>query len=222
MGDQSLVSQETRARVRSAVTPIAVGAGRLGFTPNTLTITGFLISILAAAVAANGAWVGAALLVVFGGSFDMLDGGLARAQNRVTRFGAFLDSTLDRWGEGVVYIGIVAGASAAGYVAGAVLAALAAVCSFQVSYTRAKAESLNLHGEVGIAPRAERLVVLTAGLLAAGLDGGLVAEARGRLWLALALGAISVTASITAVQRTLHVRKQLNIEDAASAPAEAR
>ncbi len=113
----------------------------------------------------------------------MLDGGLARAQNRVTRFGAFLDSTLDRWGEGVVYIGIVAGASAAGFVAGAVLAAAAAVSSFQVSYTRAKAESLGLHGEVGIAPRAERLVLLTIGLVLAGLDGGVAAGARGQLWL---------------------------------------
>ena len=110
----------------------------------------------------------------------MLDGGLARLQNRVTRFGAFLDSTLDRWGEGVVYIGIVAGASAAGFVAGAALAAAAAVSSFQVSYTRAKAESLDLHGEVGIAPRAERLVLLTVGLVAAGLDGGVAAGARGQ------------------------------------------
>ena len=213
MSDQSFVSAEARARVRAAVTPIALGAGKLGLTPNALTVIGFLISAAAAVVAAQQAWVAAAALVIFGGSFDMLDGGLARAQNRVTRFGAFLDSTLDRWGEGVVYIGIVAGASAAGYVAGAVLAAAAAVSSFQVSYTRAKAESLKLHGEVGIAPRAERLVLLTAGLLLAGLDGGLVAGARGQTWLAIALGLIFVTASITAVQRTWHVRSQLRIEE---------
>ena len=131
----------------------------------------------------------------------------------MTRFGAFLDSTLDRWGEGLVYIGIVAGASAAGFVAGAVLAAAAAVSSFQVSYTRAKAESLGLHGEVGIAPRAERLVLLTIGLVAAGLDGGVAAGVRGQLWLALALGALFVTASITAVQRTWHVRRQIRKEE---------
>jgi len=209
VGDQSFVSQQTRARIRAAVTPIALGAGKLGLTPNALTVIGFLISGVAAATAAAQLWLLAAALVIFGGSFDMLDGGLARAQNRVTRFGAFLDSTLDRWGEGVVYIGIVAGASAAGYVAGAVLAAAAAVCSFQVSYTRAKAESLDLHGEVGIAPRAERLVVLTVGLVLAGLDGGVAAGARGQVWLAVALGIIVVTASITAVQRTWHVRSQL-------------
>ncbi|HEX2706822.1 MAG TPA: CDP-alcohol phosphatidyltransferase family protein [Solirubrobacterales bacterium] len=213
MGDQSFVSSATRARIRGAVTPIALGAGKLGLTPNALTVIGFGISAVAAATAAAQLWLPAAILVIFGGSFDMLDGGLARAQNRVTRFGAFLDSTLDRWGEGVVYIGIVAGASAAGFVAGAVLAAAAAVSSFQVSYTRAKAESLGLHGEVGIAPRAERLVLLTAGLVAAGLDGGVAPGARGQLWLSAALGIIFVTASITAIQRTWHVRAQLRSKE---------
>jgi phosphatidylglycerophosphate synthase len=213
VGDQSLVSQETRARVRGAITPIAIGAGRIGLTPNALTVIGFGISAVAAATAAAQLWIPAAALVIFGGSFDMLDGGLARAQNRVTRFGAFLDSTLDRWGEGIVYIGIVAGASEAGFGTGAVLAAAAAVSSFQVSYTRAKAESLELNGEVGIAPRAERLVLLTVGLVAAGLDGGIGTGARGQLWLALALAIIFVTASITAVQRTWHVRTQLRKEE---------
>jgi CDP-diacylglycerol--glycerol-3-phosphate 3-phosphatidyltransferase len=213
VGDQTFVSQDTRARVRNFVTPIALGAGRLGLTPNALTVIGFLISGVAAATAAAQMWLVAAALVIFGGSFDMLDGGLARAQNRVTRFGAFLDSTLDRWGEGVVYIGIVAGASAAGYTAGAVMAAAAAVSSFQVSYTRAKAESLKLHGEVGIAPRAERLVLLTMGLVLAGLDGGLAQGARGQIWLSLALGVIFATASVTAVQRTWHVRTQLRNEE---------
>jgi CDP-diacylglycerol--glycerol-3-phosphate 3-phosphatidyltransferase len=213
MSDQSFVSAAARARVRAAVTPIAVGAGKLGLTPNALTVIGFGISAAAAAAAWQQAWLVAAFLVIFGGSFDMLDGGLARAQNRVTRFGAFLDSTLDRWGEGVVYIGIVAGASAAGFVVGAVIAAAAAVSSFQVSYTRAKAESLGLHGEVGIAPRAERLLLLTAGLVLAGLDGGVAAGARGQVWLAGTLGIIFVTASITAVQRTWHVRSQLRSEE---------
>jgi phosphatidylglycerophosphate synthase len=213
MDDQSFVSQATRARVRAAVTPVAVGAGRLGLTPNALTVIGFLIAIAAAVTAAAQLWLLTAALVLFGGSFDMLDGGLARAQNRVTRFGAFLDSTLDRWGEGVIYIGIVAGASAAGFVAVAVLAAAAAVSSFQVSYTRAKAESLGLHGEVGIAPRAERLVLLTVGLAAAGLDGGLANGARGQVWLGAALGFVFVTASITAIQRTWHVRSQLRKEE---------
>jgi len=82
----------------------------------------------------------------------MLDGGLARAQNRVTRFGAFLDSTLDRWGEGSSTSGSSPALRQPASWPGRSLAAAAAVSSFQVSYTRAKAESLGLHGEVGIAP----------------------------------------------------------------------
>jgi len=213
MGDQSFVSQSMRARVRGAVTPIALAAGKVGLTPNGLTVIGFLISGGAAAAAATQNWILAAALVIFGGSFDMLDGGLARAQNRVTRFGAFLDSTLDRWGEGVVYIGIVAGCSKAGFTFGEVAAVAAAVSSFQVSYTRAKAETLGLHGEVGIAPRAERLVVLAIGLALAGLDGGVGSMARGQNWLAWALAIIVISTSITAVQRTLHVRTQLRKEE---------
>ena len=126
MGDQSFVSQETRARVRAAITPIALAAGKVGLTPNALTVIGFLISCVAAFVLGTQNWVAGAALVIFGGAFDMLDGGLARAQNRVTRFGAFLDSTLDRWGEGVVYIGIVAGCSKAGFTFGEVAAVAAA------------------------------------------------------------------------------------------------
>jgi len=80
-------------------------------------------------------------------------------------------------------------------------------------YTRAKAESLSLHGEVGIAPRPERLLVLTVGLALTGLDGGVAPGARGQLWLALALGIVFLTASITAVQRTAHVRTQLRKEE---------
>jgi CDP-diacylglycerol--glycerol-3-phosphate 3-phosphatidyltransferase len=213
MSDQSLVSQQTRARVRGAALPVAAVAGKLGLTPNALTVIGFGIACLAAVAAGAQWWLAAAALTIVGGSFDMLDGGLARLQNRITRFGAFLDSTLDRWGEGVVYVGIVAGVSAAGFVAGAALAAAAAVTSFQVSYTRARAEGLGLHGEVGIAPRAERLVILTLGLIAAGLDGGVATEARGRIWLALALGIIVVITAVTALQRTWHVRKQLREEE---------
>lgn len=212
MGDRSFVPAALRARLRAAVVPLALGAGRLGLTPDALTVIGFLICVVAAAMAAVQLWLPAAALILCGGSFDLLDGALARAQNRATRFGAFLDSALDRAGEGVIYLGIVAGAAAAGFTVGAVLAAAAAISSFEVSYTRAKAESLNLHGEVGIAPRAERLVLLTVGLALTGLDGGLAVDARGQLWLAAALGLIFVAASITVFQRIWHVRRQLRQE----------
>ena len=106
----SLVSPETRARVRGLMTPIAVGLGRLGLSPNALTVIGFLIACVAAVAAGAQAWILAGILVVFGGVFDLFDGALARATNKVSKLGAFMDSVFDRWGEGVVYVGVLFGA----------------------------------------------------------------------------------------------------------------
>ena len=166
----SLVSPETRARVRGLMTPIAVGLGRLGLSPNALTVIGFLIACVAAVAAGAQAWIVAGLLVVFGGVFDLFDGALARATGQVSTVGAFMDSTFDRWGEGVVYVGIVWGAVAAGWQPGAILAAAAMASAFMVSYTRAKSESLGFSAgtgmaNVGLAPREIRIVILTAGLI---------------------------------------------------------
>ena len=113
----SLVSPETRAAVRGLMTPIAVGLGRLGLSPNALTVIGFLIACVAAIAAGLQSWIVAGLLVVFGGVFDLFDGALARATGKVSKLGAFMDSTFDRWGEGVVYLGILWGALELGYYA---------------------------------------------------------------------------------------------------------
>ena len=201
----SLVSPTTRQRVRDLATPIARGLGRLGLTPNALTVIGFTGTAVAAYAAATQAWLAAAILVLAFGIFDLFDGTLARATGRVSRFGAFLDSTLDRAGEAVVYVGIAAGCMAAGFVLGAILAPLALAAAFMVSYTRAKAESLGFGtgsglASVGLAPREVRIVILVLGLLTAAgssLDG-----------LALALLLIASLATITTIQRILHVRGQ--------------
>ena len=222
----SLVSPATRQRVRDLATPIARGLGRLGLTPNSLTVIGFLGTCVAAAAAAAQAWLIAGILVLAFGIFDLFDGALARATNRATKLGAFLDSTFDRAGEGIVYIGIAAGMIAGGFTAGAVLASAAMGASFMVSYTRAKAESLGFApgsglAAVGLAPREVRLTILAVGLVLAPnplvrvapagapvcfdacpggmLDGGM---------LAAALAAIAILATITSIQRILHVRAQ--------------
>jgi phosphatidylglycerophosphate synthase len=197
----SLVSPETRARVRGWMTPIALAFGRVGLTPNALTLIGFGIAVIAAVAAAAQAWVVAGLLVVFGGVFDLFDGALARATNKVSKLGAFMDSTFDRWGEGVVYLGIVVGALNADLRLAAILATAAMVSAFMVSYTRAKAESLGFApgtgmANVGLAPREIRIVILTIGLIVAGLAPGSPA-------LELALGLIAVLATITVIQRIL-------------------
>jgi phosphatidylglycerophosphate synthase len=175
-----------------------------------LTLIGFGIAIVSAVLAGLELWVAAGIVSVVAGSFDMLDGAVARATGQTSKFGAFMDSTFDRWGEGVIYIGIVAGGAAAGDPVTAILAVAAAVCAFMVSYTRAKAEGLGFKGEVGIAPRPERIVILGVGLVASGLTGGPAAS----IWLQLALGAIVVLTTVTVIQRILFVRRQAAAEAA--------
>ena len=205
----SLVSPETRARVRGLMTPIAVGLGRLGLTPNGLTLIGFGIAIIAAGFAVAQLWLPAGLLCVFGGVFDLFDGALARATNKAGPLGAFMDSTFDRWGEAIIYIGIVWGAMTLGLDLAVVLAAAAMGSAFMVSYTRAKSESLGFApgtgmANVGLAPREIRIVILTIGLVLAGLlpataDGA--ATPPNVIALELALGLIAVLATITTIQR---------------------
>ena len=90
--------------------------GKVGLTPNALTLIGFGIAIIAA-VAALQSWILAGLLVVFGGVFDLFDGALARATGKAVQLGAFMDSVFDRWGEGVIYVGIAFGCVNGGFVA---------------------------------------------------------------------------------------------------------
>lgn len=236
----SVVSPAMRDRVRGLATPVAIGLGRLGLTPNALTVIGFLGTCVAAYAAATQALLVAGILVLAFGIFDLFDGTLARATGRATRLGAFLDSTFDRAGEAIVFIGIAVGClsiGVTGFNLGVVLAALAMAASFMVSYTRAKAESLGFAAgsglaNVGLAPREVRLAVLGGGLIWSGLyqpftvpDGcALLAGDAGPLVclfsmrssiafdgatiLAGALGLIAVLATITTVQRVLHVRAQ--------------
>jgi phosphatidylglycerophosphate synthase len=218
----SLVSPGLRARVRGIADPIARGFGRLGLSPNHLTLIGFGIAVIAAVAAARGAWLAAGLLVVFGGVFDLFDGALARATGRVSRLGGFLDSVFDRWGEGVIYVGIAWGALDLGLWRPVMLTVAASVSAFMVSYTRAKSESLGFTtgtgmAAVGLAPREVRIVILTVGLLGAGLLGGLPEGGGGAggaayplsaLALEVALGLITILATITTIQRILHVRAQ--------------
>jgi len=224
----SIVTPELRTRVRGLAEPIARGFGRLGLTPNHLTLIGFAIAIVAAWAAASQAWLAAGVLVLVGGVFDLFDGALARATGTASRFGAFMDSVFDRWGEGVVYVGIAWGFASAGMVDGSVVAAAAMTSAFMVSYARARGESLGFPSgaglaNVGFAPREVRIVLLTLGLVLAGIFGGVQPacdvgfggcvpfwERRGdgSFTLGVILLIITILATITTIQRILHVRAQ--------------
>lgn len=218
-GGGSLVSPETRTRVKKLGEPIALFFGRLGLTPNGLTLIGFGITVFGAILVGFQAWLVGGIVVLLGGVFDMFDGTLARATGKVSSVGAFMDSVFDRWGEGITYVGIVVGCVNAGFGLGAGLAAFAMASAFLVSYTRAKSEGLGFStgggmAEVGLAPREIRLVILSVGLVVAGLTGGVGPNLTGgSLGVALALGAIGILATITIIQRIIHVRQQAVASD---------
>jgi CDP-diacylglycerol--glycerol-3-phosphate 3-phosphatidyltransferase len=225
VSDQSLVSAATRNRLRGLAVPVAVALGRLGLTPNALTLIGFAGTCVAAWAAATQQWLAAGVLVIAFGIFDLFDGALARATKRASRFGAFLDSIADRTGESLVLGGVAVGSAAAGFIVGTALAILAMTFASGVTYARAKAESFGMRGDVGIAPRPERLVVLAVGLIAAGLFGGVgVADCgflfcvdgawqHGNWFLGLALLIIAATSAVTVIQRLLHVKHQLDQQE---------
>jgi CDP-diacylglycerol--glycerol-3-phosphate 3-phosphatidyltransferase len=188
---------------------------RAGLTPNLLTLIGFGIAGIAAALAGFEWWLLAGIVGTFGAAFDMFDGAVARVTGTASPFGAFMDSTFDRWGEAVLYVGIVIGCSNAGYDPGAWLAAAAMGSAFMVSYVRARAESLGFSSgrgmaAIGLAPREVRTVILGVGMVGAGLLGGVVSEptSTGATVLAAALALIAILATVTVLQRILFVQRQ--------------
>ncbi|MFL5724769.1 MAG: CDP-alcohol phosphatidyltransferase family protein [Chloroflexota bacterium] len=220
----SVVSPNLRTRIRGIATPIAIAMGKVGLTPNALTLIGFGIAVIAAVAAGLQSWVAAGILVVFGGVFDLFDGALARATGKASQLGAFMDSVFDRWGEVIIYVGVAAGCAIAAFDPGTVLATAALGSAVMVSYARAKSEGLGFTegtgmAAIGLAPREVRIVILTVGLIASGLAGGVALEEQGQnvlldAWsagrwiLAIALGLIAVLATITVIQRIVHVLRQ--------------
>jgi CDP-diacylglycerol---glycerol-3-phosphate 3-phosphatidyltransferase len=177
---------------------------RTRITPNALTASGVLLcgiaSLLVLFENRNQIvfyWL-AALVFVVGSLLDILDGALARAGGKTTPFGAFIDSTTDRVSEGFMLTAIAYTLAVHHHPVFVAVAVAAVAGSFLVSYTRARAEALGLRGDVGIGSRAERVVVITAGLVLA---------PWGVLPWAIAL--LACTAWVTVAQRVLHVRKQL-------------
>jgi len=195
----SVVPARMKESARGILAPVVRLAIALHLTPNTITVVGVVIT-LAASILVGLGWlvVGAAVLTA-GSLLDAVDGALARAQGGGTPFGSFLDSTLDRAGEAILYTGIATwfmrSLSEPMWPVLAVLVALAG--SFMVSYSRARAEGIGLSASVGLAPRTERLVLVIAGIALAGL--GLTPVLIGILVL---IGALTVA---TVIQRIWHV-----------------
>jgi CDP-diacylglycerol--glycerol-3-phosphate 3-phosphatidyltransferase len=223
-GRRLTISDERRTRVKGAFEPMALAMGRAGLTPDALTLIGFAITVGSAILLANQLWLVGGLVMFLGGVFDMFDGTLARATGRVSPLGAFMDSVFDRWGEAFVYLGLTAGLIASGWADAPLYAVVALVGAFMVSYVRSKAEGLGFSpgtgmAAVGVMPREVRLVVLTMGLVLGGLAGtaspaadadgaGGAALPFGIVIIEIALAIIALGATITVLQRIIHVRRQ--------------
>jgi CDP-diacylglycerol--glycerol-3-phosphate 3-phosphatidyltransferase len=201
----NLIPQQARDRFGTWLDPLALLLIRWNVRPNLITTVGTLVVVGSAAAFAVGEvrWGGWLLLVA--GLFDMVDGRVARQGGTTTTFGAFYDSTLDRVGEAVLFGGItlyfLGGSVPAARVTPAVTATLAALAgSLLVSYTRARAEGLGLSVKVGIAQRAERVLLLGVPTAAfgAGTEGALL------FWLVLVL---ALATSLTVVERVLYVAR---------------
>src|SRR6266853_2502371 len=198
-----MISRRIQQRARHLVTLLIRPLARLGVTPNTLTVIGLLLSILAAVVIAQGLLVAGGLLVLFAGFFDMFDGAMARVRHASTTFGAFFDSTLDRYSESIILFWVLFFALQRPVMQDRfwpfqyeqswmiTLVFIAAVGSFMVSYAKARAEGLGLECKTGLLARPERVVILAIGLLTGAV-----------IW---ALVILSIFSNVTAIERIVHV-----------------
>jgi len=163
--------------------------------PNHLTILGLLVTLVAAVFLALGLWFVAGVTIIIGGLCDLLDGAVARSQGRATTFGAFLDSVIDRYSDFALFIGIFFYYASIGRPYLMLLASLAAMGSFLVPFTRARAETIIPSCKVGIMERPERIILLACGALF-----NLMVYV---LWV------LAVLTHITVIQRIIYTRKEL-------------
>lgn len=186
---------------RRLLDPVVDLLARLNVTPDQVTLTGLLLSFGAAACLAVDRYPAAAVLLLVGSVCDALDGGLARKTGRGSRFGAFFDSTLDRYAEAAIFMGLAISYARTGQVLLVGVAFAAGMGSLLVSYARARAEGLGIECKVGLMERPERLGVLILG------------AAAGPLLMVWAVWLLAGLTHITALQRIAHVHRVLRSEE---------
>ena len=191
--------QELKQRSRALAVGPALFLGRLGLTPNALTVIGAVLTSSVALLIAHGWFLAAGLCLWLFSATDTLDGALARATSRVSVFGAFLDSVCDRYAEAAVFFGAVWWYQSLGDVLGLTLTYVALIGSLMVSYARARAEGVGLQAaEVGWFQRPERIITLGIGLLIAQYLP---------LALTVAMAFLAVLTTVTVIQRVAHVAR---------------
>ncbi|HVB14701.1 MAG TPA: CDP-alcohol phosphatidyltransferase family protein [Candidatus Dormibacteraeota bacterium] len=206
-----MFSRLLQASVRAGAQRLAAAARLVKVNPNVITLVGLGMTLVAAVLIGLNSLLPAGLVLLLAGSMDILDGAVARVSGRVQRYGAFLDSTADRYGEGAIYLGML-------YLflvrlhedPQVFLIAAALLGSLLVSYVRARAQSLGFTCDGGWFARPERVVVTALGLMLGQLT--------------IVLWILAVLTNVTAIQRIYQVwgqhRAQLRLESASAAAAE--
>ncbi|MCJ7605930.1 MAG: CDP-alcohol phosphatidyltransferase family protein [Dehalococcoidales bacterium] len=191
--------EKTRRSIAGCVTqPIVRLLAKTPLTPNALTWVGFLLTVGAAVLIVTEHLVAAGATVIVAGLFDMLDGALARTTGQTSKFGAILDSTLDRMSEAVLMLGLLAMFAWNGQTWESFLAGVALLGSFMVSYIRARVEGMGIECKAGFFTRPERVIILVLGLLLSGVQYALV----------IALALIAFLSLVSAGERLVYARRR--------------
>lgn len=188
-----MLSNLVRQRAQAVLNIIADIFNNLGFTPNMLTLIGFLAMVGVGGILAIGNFALGGALIIVAGIFDALDGSLARLTNRVTKFGAFFDSTTDRLAEGALFIGLLFAFMQRGQTWVAYLIFFALLGSLMVSYCRARAEGIGVQMKEGLLTRFERIALLVIGLMLTAFFGDAP--------LLIVLWILAIFTNVTAAQR---------------------
>ena len=193
-----------KPRLETILSTIANKMVAIGITANMVTLFGFFVNLIATFYFATGHLITGGILILFGGSFDMIDGAVARAQRSMRPSGALLDSVIDRYSEGFLFLGALIYFAGLESLLGIILAFGAWFGSILVSYVRARAEGLQINCNVGLMQRPERIILLGTGTL---LQGILwykfpIVQNTGMILLCT-LGILTFTSHITAVRRLI-------------------
>ncbi len=190
----------TRKTIAEYITkPIVSLVSKTPLTPDIITWTGFIITIAAGALIITEQWLAAGVVVLVAGLFDMLDGALARAKGKTTRFGAILDSTLDRVSEAILLLSLLAVFARNQLVAESILSGVALVGSLLVSYIRARMEGLGIECTAGLFTRPERVIILALGLLLSRFDNAML----------IVLAIITFFSWLTVIERMVYAYRKL-------------
>lgn len=190
-----MLSEAVGTWVRSKMLGVGAAFAAVGITPNMATLIGLVLNIIVAVILGFGHPIIAGILLLFASAFDMVDGSIARATNTISKFGGFFDSTIDRYSEIVVYVGLLVWLNSRGDNDwGSVLVLVACAGALMTSYARARAEALGYKASVGLLARPERVILLALCLI--------IQQPLWALWI-LAIGT-----NVTAIWRIWYVHEE--------------